>query len=129
MFQPIVSLRDGRVFGYEALSRVSEKGLFDNVEEMFRCAEKNELIRQLEQVCRRAILKGIYEQKESFDESKAKLFINVSPRVLHSEMFKEGFTRQYTSRYGIDTEKIVFEITERERIEAYLYIVPSVCQA
>lgn len=117
VFQPIVSLRDGRVFGYEALSRVSEKGLFDNVEEMFRCAEKNELIWQLEQVCRRAILKGIYEQKESFDESKAKLFINVSPRVLHSEMFKAGFTRQYTSRYGIDTEKIVFEITERERIE------------
>ena len=41
VFQPIVSLKDGRVLGFEALSRVTERGLFDNVEEMFRCAEES----------------------------------------------------------------------------------------
>ena len=40
VYQPIVSLRDGKVLGYEALSRVSSSGLFDNIEEMFRCAER-----------------------------------------------------------------------------------------
>lgn len=85
VYQPIVSLRDGSVLGFEALSRVTESGIFDNVEEMFRCAE--------------AFLN------------------NVSPKVLYDEKFREGFTREYIKRYGIDTERIVFEITEQERVE------------
>ena len=40
VFQPIISLRDGSVLGFEALSRVSQPGLFDNVEEMFQSAEE-----------------------------------------------------------------------------------------
>lgn len=71
----------------------------------------------LEQVCRRAILRGVYEQKETFDQYDAKLFINVNPKVLRDEKFREGFTREYTKRYGIETERIVFEVTERERVE------------
>ena len=67
VYQPIVSLRDGKVLGYEALSRVSSSGLFDNIEEMFRCAEREEKIWELEQVCRRAALREIAEQKEYFD--------------------------------------------------------------
>ena len=51
------------------------------------------------------------------DQYRAKIFINVSPKVLHDEKFREGFTREYTKRYGIDTERIVFEVTERERVE------------
>lgn len=117
VFQPIVSLKDGNVLGFEALSRVSEPGIFDNIEEMFQCAEESGCIWMLEQVCRRAILREIYEQMDTFNQYGAKIFINVSPKVLHDEKFREGFTREYTKRYGIDTERIVFEITERERVE------------
>lgn len=54
VFQPIISLKDGSVYGFEALSRITMPGLFhDDVEEMFRCAERNGCIWQLEQVCRR----------------------------------------------------------------------------
>ena len=35
VYQPIVSLRDGSVLGFEALSRVEKPGIFDNIEEMF----------------------------------------------------------------------------------------------
>lgn len=117
VYQPIVSLRDGSVLGFEALSRVEKPGIFDNIEEMFQCAEESGCIWMLEQVCRRAILRGIYEQKNILDQYHAKIFINVSPKVLHDEKFRQGFTREYTKRYGIDTERIVFEVTERERVE------------
>lgn len=33
VFQPIISLRDGSVLGFEALSRVERPGVFDNVEQ------------------------------------------------------------------------------------------------
>ena len=117
VYQPIVSLQDGSVLGFEALSRVEKPGIFDNIEEMFQCAEESGCIWMLEQVCRRAILRGIYDQKNVLDQYHAKIFINVSPKVLHDEKFRQGFTREYTKRYGIDTERIVFEVTERERVE------------
>lgn len=117
VFQPIVSLRDGSVLGFEALSRVTKPDVFNNVEEMFQCAEESGCIWMLEQVCRRAILRGVYEQKDALDQYHAKIFINVSPKVLHDEKFRQGFTREYTKRYGIETERIVFEVTERERVE------------
>ena len=111
VFQPIISLRDGSVLGFEALSRVSQPGIFDHVEEMFQSAEDLGCIWILEQVCRRAILHEIHEQKKALDQYHANIFINVSPKVLHDEKFREGFAREYTKRYGIDTERIVFEVT------------------
>ena len=117
VFQPIISLQDGTVLGFEGLSRISRPGLFDNVEEMFRYAEQTDKIWQLEQVCRRAILREVHRQQEKFYELNAKLFINVNPRVLHDNKFQAGFTREYTTRYGIETNRITFEVTERERVE------------
>lgn len=117
VFQPIISLKDGTVLGFEALSRIRENEVFEDVEELFRYAEKSGRIWQLEQVCRRIILHEVFLQKEQFDSYQGRLFINVSPKVLHDEKFRVGFTREYTRRYGIDTDCIVFEVTERERIE------------
>ena len=87
VYQPIVSLQDGSVLGFEALSRVEKPGIFDNIEEMFQCAEESGCIWMLEQVCRRAILRGVYDQKNVLDQYHAKIFINVSPKVLHDEKF------------------------------------------
>lgn len=39
VFQPILSLKDGSVFGFEVLSRTTQSEAFHNVEEMFRYAE------------------------------------------------------------------------------------------
>lgn len=55
VFQPIVSLRDGKTLGFEALSRISVAGLFENVEEMFLCAEEEGKVWGLE---RSGILSG-----------------------------------------------------------------------
>ena len=126
VFQPVVSLRDGKTIGYEALSRVTEEGVFDNIEEMFQCAESCGEIWHLEQVCRRAILASVSRQNEYFEKSGAKLFINVNPKVLYDEKFKAGFTKEYTRRYGIDADRIVIEVTERQRIEDEVGFVEAV---
>lgn len=117
VFQPIISLQSGDVLGFEALSRISQDGLFDNVELMFRFAEQSGNVWMLEQLCRQSILKELSKQKEIFDSYHAKLFMNVNPNVLHDAKFQAGFTKEYTHRYGIDTDRITFEVTEREQIE------------
>lgn len=117
VYQPIVSLRDGRILGYEGLSRVKKDGVFPNVEDMFQTAERTGRIWQLEQVCRKVVLQGIYEQQKEFDTGNRHLFLNVNPKVLHDAKFRVGFTREYLRRFHIDTEKIIFEITERESVE------------
>ena len=35
VYQPVISLKDGKVFGYEALSRISLKTCKFNIEEIF----------------------------------------------------------------------------------------------
>lgn len=117
VYQPIFSLRDGSIYGYEALSRVQGENCYSNVEEMFQEAEQSGKIWGLEQVCRRVALKGIYEQQNTFNAGDKKLFLNVNPQVLHDEKFREGFTSEYLRRYHIDTDRVVFEVTERESVE------------
>lgn len=117
VYQPIVSLQDGRILGYEGLSRVKKDGVFPNVEDMFKAAERTGRIWQLEQVCRKAVLQGIYEQQREFEAGSRQLFLNVNPKVLHDTKFRVGFTGEYLRRFHIDTEKVVFEVTERESVE------------
>lgn len=117
VYQPIVSLHDGTILGYEGLSRMKDENSFSNVEEMFKTAERTGKIWRLEQVCRKAVLQGINEQREIFERKNRKLFLNVNPKILHDEKFQIGFTKDYLRRYYIYAEKIIFEVTERESVE------------
>ena len=53
-FQPVVSLENGDIFGYEVFSRIKEK----SVAEYFELADKSENIWKLEKFCRKTILKA-----------------------------------------------------------------------
>lgn len=44
VFQPIVSLKNGEVFGYEALTRLDIENCLINIEEFFLLAEKLECL-------------------------------------------------------------------------------------
>ncbi|MDR2400497.1 MAG: GGDEF domain-containing protein [Deferribacteraceae bacterium] len=108
VYQPIVSLSDGSIFGYEALSRISEKKFEMNIEQMFRTADRMNRSWELETLCRKRAL----ENAAKLDKEK-KLFLNVNSNIINDEKFKEGFTKSRLDRYGLNSDNIIFEITER----------------
>ena len=121
LFQPIFSLKTGDILGYEVLSRINENLLHENlckfnnnksfIEQLFIYAENNGYLWELEKITRKLALK-----KAKALGLKSRLFINVNPKVIHDESFKEGFTIQRLQTYGLDPSRIVFEITERSSI-------------
>ena len=111
VFQPIISLVDGELLGYEALSRGPANTPLQNPDKLFSYAMEHDQLWDLEYLCRTKALESAHAL-----QSEGKLFLNVNPNILNDPKFRHGFTKEYLSRYKIDSEKIVFEITEREAI-------------
>ena len=108
VYQPILSLVDGSVYGYEALSRISAESFKMNIENLFKTADKLNRSWELEALCRKKAM----EQAVNKGVDK-KLFINVNPNIIHDHAFREGFTKERLNEYGLDFHDIIFEITER----------------
>ena len=108
VFQPIVSLRDGSVYGYEALSRGPRNTDMYYPTVLFDCAEEYGKTWELEQLCRMKAIETVHCLNTRF-----RLFLNVNPRIIHDEKFKQGFTKEYLAQNGINPEDVIFEITER----------------
>ena len=111
VFQPIISLEDGELLGYEALSRGPANTPLQNPDKLFSYAMEHDQLWNLEYLCRTKALESAHAL-----QSEGKLFLNVNPNIMNDPKFRFGFTKEYLSRYKIDSEKIVFEITEREAI-------------
>lgn len=111
VFQPIISLQNGHIYGYEALSRGPENTPLQNPEVLFDYAMKSGKLWELENLCRGNALKYAHHLK-----AEGKLFINVNPNIMNDPKFKQGFTKEFLSRFNMDSDSIVFEITEREAI-------------
>lgn len=108
VFQPIVSLRNGSVYGYEALSRGPIDTPLRSPVMLFECAEKCGKTWDLELLCRMTSIETVSRLNPHI-----KLFLNVDPRIMHHEKFKRGFTKEFLSLYNIDPENVIFEITEK----------------
>ncbi len=113
-FQPIISLSDGKVIGYEALTRGPEGSYFYNPEVLFEEAKKANLLWDLEMVTR---IKAI-ETFNSFKSDRL-LFLNVDPEIIKDEHFIRGTTKEVLQFYGINPSNLIFEITEKTAIEDY----------
>lgn len=111
VFQPIISLRDGSLLGYEALSRGPKGTAFEKPEMLFYIAEKYKAIWELEQECRKVALLSFRASK-----TDAMLFLNVNPSVIEDSKFQKGFTKEYLKEFDMDPSRIIFEITERSAI-------------
>ncbi len=121
VFQPIISLRDGSIYGYEALSRGPQNSDMQNPNALFDYAEKLEKTWDLELLCRSLAIEAFYKLN-----TRLKLFLNVNPKIIHDIKFKQGFTKDYILRYGMDPEDIIFEITERGSIDNISDLVKTI---
>lgn len=111
VFQPIISLRDGAVLGYEALSRGPRGTQLEDPETLFTVAQKCDLLWSLELLCHSKALSAMGNLNQ-----KAKLFLNVNPNVIQDAKFNEDFIEGQLSKFGVEPESIVFEITEKAAI-------------
>ncbi len=108
VFQPIVSLRDGSVLGYEALSRGPAGTPLQNPDALFGVAAECGRLWDLERLCRKKALESAYR-----GGAGPHLFLNVSPDVIRDKKFRNGFTKEYLKKYQVGSDKVSFEITEK----------------
>ena len=111
VFQPIISLRDGTVYGYEALSRGPENTELQSPETLFRLADECNTLWELELLCRSKALQAVYGTGRQI-----RVFLNVNPNIMHNPKFKQGFTKEYLKNYSIDPENVIFEINEKAAV-------------
>ncbi len=114
VFQPIVSLRDGSIYGHEALSRITCESEIKSADMLFTAAGKYNRLWQLELLCRTKALEAAFIFM--IPPYSKKLFINVNPYTMHDETFKRGFTKDFLKQYNINPKSVIFEITEKNVI-------------
>lgn len=112
VFQPLVALRTGEVFAYEALSRGPAGSRWERPDLLFGAAEENGLLMSLERLCRKKAL----EAKQAHLPPGTRLCLNVDPRVVRDPEFRRGRTLRLLEALGIDPREIILEITERSVI-------------
>lgn len=119
VYQPIVSLSSGQVYGFEALTRGPENSFFYSPVNLFSFATKEKLVYQLDRIARESAVKSFP------NGSDKKLFLNIDPQIVNSGSFSAGFTKKLASDYNIKPHNIVFELTEREHIKDFSVFIKA----
>ena len=110
VYQPIISLKNGTIFAYEALMRpISD--LLRKPEELLRVAEAQAKLNKIERITWFHALSNFFKQLKPDDN--ARIFLNSIPNQLLSE---EEWT-QIESMYGDKLSHVVMEITENAKSE------------
>jgi diguanylate cyclase (GGDEF)-like protein len=112
--QPIVSLIQKKIIGYEALIRGPSDSPLHSAFNLFNTAERFKLSTKLEFLCRELVI-----QRYASLAIKEKLFINVNTSVLLRPDFKTGITIKLLNKFGVDPRLIVIELTEYQPIDNY----------
>ena len=113
-FEPIMSLREGTVLGYEALTRGPIGTPLESPLVCFNVAERCGLDFELDHVCRRVALEnaGGLQSNES-------LFLNILPSSIQDPDFSTRGMCAILQEMAIAPSQIVFEISERQTIGNY----------
>lgn len=113
-YQPIVSLLDKKIYGYEALARGPQTSYFATPHRLWEFAEKENQLYALEKLARQKAIEGF-----SASDPNWKLFINLNANVIHDPQFTPGQTLAFLKKRGLTPQQVVFEITERQSIDDY----------
>jgi EAL domain-containing protein (putative c-di-GMP-specific phosphodiesterase class I)/GGDEF domain-containing protein len=108
LFQPIISLSERRILGYEALSRGPSNSPLHSPLALFAVARQAGRLSELEIACRESACRRFNEQ-----QLPGKLFLNVSPESLLEAAHQPGRTLQLLADFGIPPSQVVIELTEQ----------------
>lgn len=111
-FQPILDMQNGRIVGFEVLSRIAIAGEAPMEASRFiEFAEKAGVIHRLDSMVMEKALRTAVDL-----DFKGYVFINLSPRALAVNDFVATLKR-IIADCGIEPGQIVFEITERDTVK------------
>ncbi|SFB04085.1 EAL domain, c-di-GMP-specific phosphodiesterase class I (or its enzymatically inactive variant) [Azotobacter beijerinckii] len=114
LFQPILSLSERRIHGYEALTRGPSNGPLHAPLPLFGAARHAGRLSELEALCRKTACQRFRERGLA-----GRLFLNVSPEVLLEPEHRSGRTLQLLRQLGIAPQQVVIELTEHSPIEDF----------
>ncbi len=113
-FQPIVDLRDGYTYGYEALIRSPKGRLVRRFGQMFEAADKASMVAWFDIACQ----EQCFAQAAKLD-LKRSLFVNMDAAGLAYLDLHERSLAARALDHGLSPSRIVIEITERQAIEDF----------
>lgn len=114
LFQPIISLSERQIIGYEALSRGPSNSPLHSPIALFAVARQAGRLNELEIACRQSACRRFNEQ-----QLPGKLFLNVSPESLLESAHQPGRTLQLLQNFGIPPSQVVIELTEQTPIDDF----------
>jgi EAL domain-containing protein (putative c-di-GMP-specific phosphodiesterase class I) len=113
VYEPIVEVTTKTVFGYESLARGPE-GPFHSPLALFGMAESQNLVFELDCLCRRSGLEGAVGLPDG-----TKLFLNVLPTCIHDPAFRADRLIRTLAKSELSPQDVVFEISEQESIHNF----------
>jgi len=114
LFQPIVSIKENKVYGYEALIRGPSNSPLHSPINLFDAASRHGRLAELDLLCREVAIKRYGELG-----LEANLFINTIPEVLLQQDYQHGLTRDFIKQAGLSAAQVVIELTEQYPIDDY----------
>lgn len=113
VFQPIADLKDGSIYGHEALIRGPRESTLHSADALLQAAQDEGLLHELEFFCLFTALKQWGQLKQP-----GRLFLNISANALVSLVEQGGCTcfSKCVRDLGVSPRMVVLEITEHERV-------------
>ncbi|MCI0345296.1 MAG: EAL domain-containing protein [Chloroflexi bacterium] len=112
VYQPIVDLGDGSIIGFEGLIRPTPDSGFSNPGALFEAAEAAGRTTELDLACLETVIATSAKLG-----LQGHLGLNLSPRTLEAPEFNVGSVSAILRHYGVEPDRVVIELTEREHVE------------
>jgi diguanylate cyclase (GGDEF)-like protein len=111
VYQPIVSVPDGSLLGYEGLIRPVPPAPFDSPLALFAAAEASGHVVALDLSCVEMLVAGAASIPDN-----AFLSVNLSPRTIEAPEFNAVALLSILARHGFGPARLVVELTEQQPI-------------
>jgi diguanylate cyclase (GGDEF)-like protein len=110
VFQPIIRMGSGELFGYEALSRPPPGSQFTGAGDLFEAVARSQVFTRFELMCCESAIQSFLRL-----DLPGKLFLNLSPAAVIEAHSRLPQALRFLNQSGIDLARIIVELTEIHR--------------